>query len=93
MMLALQSAGAFRSRMIAFIKSALILLQISGGDFNISATAPEVQAVFPFVMRLRGFNTSSEAMDQQLDQHIADCKTTETQYATKLYDAISMLTF
>ena len=44
----LQSAGTFPSRMIAFIKSAMILQQISGAAFNISETTPEGPAAFPF---------------------------------------------
>ena len=43
MMLLLQSAVTFLSYMIAFIKSAVILLQISGAAFNISeTTTPEI---------------------------------------------------
>ena len=63
MMLSLQSAGIFPSRMTAFIKSAMILLQISGTAFNISATTPEGPIAFPFFMHLRDFNTSSGVMD------------------------------
>ena len=52
-MLLLQSAVTFLSYMIAFIKSAVILLQISGAAFNISeTTTPEIWAVFQYVMKL-----------------------------------------
>ena len=62
-MLSLQSAGIFPSRMIVFIKSAIVLLQISGTAVNISATAPEGPAAFPFFMHLRDFNTLSKIMN------------------------------
>ena len=63
MMLSLQSAGTLPSRMIVFIKSAMILRQMSGAAFNISTTTPEGLAAFPFFMHLRDFNTSSGVMN------------------------------
>ena len=53
-MLSLQSAGTFPSRMIAFMKSAVILQKTSGAAFNISATTPERLATFPFFHALQG---------------------------------------
>ena len=63
MMLSLQSAGTFPSRMIVFIKSAVVLLQISGAAFNMSVATPDGPAAFLFFMRRKDLNTSSGVMN------------------------------
>ena len=86
MILSPQSTGTFPSRIIAFIKSAMNLQQISGAAFNISATTPEGPAAFPFFMRLRDFNVSSGVMNCA----VPEIETTKFQYSTNGHNFVSM---
>ena len=96
MMLSCQSVGTFPSSMIAFFKSAMILQQMSGVAFNISAATPDDPVAFPFCVRLKEFNMSSAVINCAgpiTDQHVEDFETMETQYSTILHNVVSMLAF
>ena len=96
MMLSLQSAGIFPSRMIAFIKFAIILQQISKTAFNISAITPKVQPL-SYSLCTSGISTHHQdlltVLDQQQDQHVEGFETTETQYLSNIRNVVSLLAY
>ena len=59
MMLSFHSLGIVLSQIMEFVRSAIILLQISEEAFNISVTTPEGPGALPFFILFIDFSTIS----------------------------------